>query len=86
MEERIFPEYPGHFPGEPLVPGAALLGWLQEVLTGQGLRLTMLDRVRFLQPVRPGEKLKLTWNIDGDRLSFQVEGSGVVARGLGRVG
>jgi len=86
MEERTFPEYPGHFPGEPLVPGAALLGWLQEVLTGQGRRLVLLERVRFLMPVRPGERLQLSWSITGDRLSFQVEGSGVVARGLGRVG
>lgn len=86
MEERCFSEYPGHFPGEPLVPGAALLGWLQEVLTGQGKRLLLLERVRFLMPVKPGEKLRLQWSIDGDRLSFQVEGSGVVARGLGRVG
>ncbi len=86
MEERIFPEYPGHFPGEPLVPGAALVGWLQEVLTSQGKRLVLLERVRFLQPVRPGENLRLTWKLDGDRLSFHVEGSGVVARGLGRVG
>ncbi len=86
MEERSFPEYPGHFPGEPLVPGAALLGWLQEILTRQGFRLVVFERVRFLMPVKPGENLRLTWSVDGDRLSFQVEGSGLVARGLGRVG
>jgi 3-hydroxyacyl-[acyl-carrier-protein] dehydratase len=86
MEERRFPDYPGHFPGEPLVPGAVLLAWLQEALTGQGKKLILLDRVRFLVPVRPGELLTLSWSLDGDRLSFQVEGSGVVARGLGRVG
>jgi 3-hydroxymyristoyl/3-hydroxydecanoyl-(acyl carrier protein) dehydratase len=68
-----FPAYPGHFDGNPLVPGAALLEWVAAE-TGA----TRFARVRFLAPVRPGEEVALT--VTGE--AFTVTGPhGVVMRG-----
>lgn len=75
-----FGEFPGHFPGAPLVPGAALL---EAVATQIGL--VRVHRVRFLRPVRPGEALDL--EVEGDlRVEFRLRrGDEVVLRGVGEV-
>ena len=55
----------GHFPGEPILPGIALLSAVYEAVLkdasrrGEPLRISGLKRVRFTGPVRPGEKLSL---------------------------
>lgn len=58
---REHPCFAGHFPGDPLVPGALLLTWClaqlrqsQPQLTIAGVRL-----FKFLHPVRPGDRLRL---------------------------
>jgi 3-hydroxymyristoyl/3-hydroxydecanoyl-(acyl carrier protein) dehydratase len=64
-EARFAPEslwFSGHFPGYPIVPGVALLYLAAEVLrvgTAEGEKVTVksVRRVRFRQPVRPGESL-----------------------------
>lgn len=57
------PCYADHFPGDPLVPGALLLQWiearLREVLPG--LAIGEIRSAKFFQAVRPGVKLTLFW-------------------------
>lgn len=81
--ERIFPDFPGHFEGDPLVPGAALLAWVQELAPD----LSGLERVRFRAPLRPGERAILHLRREGATLRFSVEGpQGLCAEGAGTLG
>jgi 3-hydroxymyristoyl/3-hydroxydecanoyl-(acyl carrier protein) dehydratase len=87
------PWFSGHFPGEPILPGIALihLVW-QAIIRDAGerreeFRLHTLKRVRFTQPVRPGESLSIviTGGEPGnDNLySFKVfSGENVICSGL----
>jgi 3-hydroxymyristoyl/3-hydroxydecanoyl-(acyl carrier protein) dehydratase len=59
------PWFLGHFPGEPILPGIALVDLAQQAIiqaaavNGEEIILETLKRVRFTQPVRPGDSLKL---------------------------
>ncbi len=65
------PSLPGHFPGNPLVPGVVLL---DEVLALAEARrpgtLRSLPAVKFLAPVRPGERLRVRLEFEGARARF----------------
>ncbi len=79
-----FPAFPGHFDGNPIVPGAALLAEAERVILSQpgGRPVARLERVRFLGVVRPGEDLEFTVTVDGDRARFRATRDGVeVLRG-----
>ena len=43
----------GHFPGNPIVPGAILLGMAADALATQGRELQGVRRVKFLRPLPP---------------------------------
>jgi predicted hotdog family 3-hydroxylacyl-ACP dehydratase len=52
----------GHFPGNPIIPGAALLDEaLAAVATAHGMlgRCTRLKTAKFLLPVRPGDRMEI---------------------------
>lgn len=52
----------GHFPDEPIVPGAYIAGLLAEVAAraaGPGARLAEIERCTFLAPLRPGDDVML---------------------------
>ncbi|MDD3250165.1 MAG: hypothetical protein GX874_05210 [Smithella sp.] len=57
--------FKGHFPGEPILPGIALISTVYEAVLkdasrrGESLRISSLKRVRFTGPVHPGEKMTL---------------------------
>ena len=59
------PWFSGHFPGEPILPGIALVYMAEQAIIqdalakGEQVQLHTLKRVRFTQPVRPGETLSL---------------------------
>ncbi|GIL38196.1 hypothetical protein [Roseiterribacter gracilis] len=64
------PSLPGHFPGDPIVPGVVLLDRVT-ALVGAAVapaRLAAVTSVKFLSPVRPGEAVHVTWRdrADGD--------------------
>lgn len=61
---RIEPDHPsftGHFPGNPIVPGALLLLRLQKLIEehSSGWQLTTINSVKFLAPILPGETLEV---------------------------
>jgi 3-hydroxymyristoyl/3-hydroxydecanoyl-(acyl carrier protein) dehydratase len=70
------PWFVGHFPGEPILPGIALIHMAEQAIIrhtekrSEQVKLSALRRVRFTQPVRPGETLSL--NIFGEEVSEEI--------------
>lgn len=58
--------FTGHFPGEPILPGIALIHSVYEAIEqnarerGESVHISSLKRIRFTGPVRPGETLALS--------------------------
>lgn len=78
--------FAGHFPGSPILPGAALLDEaLYAMAHSHALDLTQwqIATVKFLAPVRPGEVLGLEHSVrdTGIRFVIRKAGGGVVASG-----
>jgi 3-hydroxymyristoyl/3-hydroxydecanoyl-(acyl carrier protein) dehydratase len=75
----------GHFPGNPIVPGAILLGYSTNALLGLGYEIKRVQRMKFIMPLLPYQPFeiifdkgkvfsKLSWHSSGDMLaSAQVE-------------
>jgi len=90
------PWFEGHFPGEPILPGIALVHTVQQAILQSAqkkteqVKLVELKRVRFVQPVRPGEKLHLNVTREetkqgGDEVVFSfkiLNGENIVSSGL----
>jgi len=72
------PSLPGHFPGRPLVPGVVVLERVVEAIeaTHGPLASMRLPQVKFLQPLLPGEtvRIELVAELDGSvpRWRFRV--------------
>ena len=70
------PWFVGHFPGEPILPGIALIHMAEQAIIchtekrNEQVKLFKLRRVRFTQPVKPGENLSL--NISGEELGEET--------------
>jgi len=67
--ERVFqPDHPasqGHFPGDPIIPGAVLLSeTLQAIEAGLGASLVpfQITSAKFLHPVRPGDRVLIEYS------------------------
>lgn len=80
------PAYEGHFPGAPVLPGAALLDVVITALEGAtgGPRLWRVTVVKFVGAVRPGEPLELEHEtLDTGAIRFRVSsGERTVATGM----
>lgn len=58
------PTAAGHFPGNPIIPGAVLLDTaLTAIATAEGLASapSRLRSAKFLHPVRPGDRMLVEW-------------------------
>jgi len=56
------PTGPGHFPGNPMIPGALLLDAVIAAIAGDSRDAPMRIRsAKFLRIVRPGEDVELNW-------------------------
>lgn len=49
----------GHFPGNPIVPGAILLGYSAQALHNLGYEIKRVQRVKFLQPLLPEQPFEI---------------------------
>ena len=72
--------FAGHFPGDPLVPGAKLIELILEALSQAGVITgypITVPVAKFLSPVRPGDELTLTWSAGRDAVRFECRAGGL---------
>ena len=50
----------GHFPGNPIVPGAVILGYLAARLATVDLAIAKVARMKFTRPLRPDVPMEIT--------------------------
>jgi 3-hydroxyacyl-[acyl-carrier-protein] dehydratase len=61
------PASQGHFPGNPIVPGAVLLREILRVLSDtEEPGRARIHAVKFMHAVRPGDRLTLRWQTQAD--------------------
>ena len=82
------PAFAGHFPGDPLLPGVALLAEVLEAvldepaLAAQVGASPRIGAVKFLAPVRPGARLTILLDPGARGVRFEVrEGERLAASG-----
>lgn len=78
------PCLPGHFPGQPLVPGVMLLEYVAKALRAwRDQRLTRVLEAKFMVPLHPGEQAELVLDEKAGRVRFEIFRDGqVLSRGL----
>ena len=74
----------GHFPGNPIIPGALLLDRMLHVIGRPAAAATQQDIkvVKFLRPVRPGDSVTFRWRQTPKReivFECRLDGSGDIA-------
>jgi acyl-coenzyme A synthetase/AMP-(fatty) acid ligase len=75
------PTGPGHFPGNPIIPGALLLDRMLETMGRSRTGRQEIRVAKFLRPVRPGDAVTFRWRETGREVAFEcvLAGSGEVA-------
>jgi 3-hydroxyacyl-[acyl-carrier-protein] dehydratase len=80
---------PGHFPGNPIVPGVVLLNHVMDYAQlqfGAGMRICGIEQVKFLEPLRPGQTAQIELDLQTNQLRFIVRSSeetgSVIAQGI----
>jgi 3-hydroxyacyl-[acyl-carrier-protein] dehydratase len=81
------PALPGHFPGNPIVPGVVLLDRIAAAIErARGLRLAKIASVKFLAPLKPEEDAELRVVCDGARVRFRIDrDAATILRGEGEL-
>ena len=73
------PSLPGHFPGNPVVPGVVLLDRIAVAIERAGAgTLHRVGAVKFLAPVLPAESVECVVVREGGRVRFHATRDGVV--------
>lgn len=68
----------GHFPGDPIVPGAVLLGHAALGLARAGLTIAALRRVSFLHPLRPDQDFAIAVRRQGQGAEIRWTAAGTL--------
>ncbi len=78
------PALPGHFPGQPRVPGVLLLEQVARALRAwRGVAMTGVIEAKFLAALQPGRTATIELHADGARVRFAIRQDAVlIARGL----
>jgi hypothetical protein len=81
------PALPGHFPGNPVVPGVVLLDRVAVALEEAGYGdLRRIAMVKFLAPLRADREVGLRLQVDDRRVRFAMESDGrTILRGEGEL-
>lgn len=81
--DATHPALPGHFPGNPIVPGVVLLDRLAAAIEAEWkTSLRRLPQVKFMRPLKPGESATLTIGGESPRGTFVIEcGDDIIAKG-----
>jgi 3-hydroxyacyl-[acyl-carrier-protein] dehydratase len=88
LEYAFAPDHPaaqGHFPGNPIIPGAVLLSEVLlaiEADLGRRLQSCRVRSVKFLRPVRPGDRIYIEYSGRGEpglRITCSAGGRPVLA-------
>jgi len=69
------PSLPGHFPGDPIVPGVIILARVAEAIRSRfpHIELGALLNVRFHSPLRPGESFCVRPQLHAGLVRFEVQ-------------
>lgn len=89
IEHRLPPSHPaaeGHFPGNPIIPGAVLLAEtlrLVQIESGSRWGACRIRSAKFPHPARPGDRLRIEFSdTGGSQARFQCKvGSATVLVG-----
>jgi 3-hydroxyacyl-[acyl-carrier-protein] dehydratase len=81
------PALPGHFPGNPIVPGVVLLDRIAAAIERLlGKRLAKIAAVKFLAPLKPDESAELRVSCEGTRVRFRIDRAAApILRGEGEL-
>lgn len=72
------PALPGHFPGQPIVPGVVIVDQVIALLADtQGLQASGIRKLKFLKPLLPGQPVSVTFaEPKNGRVRFRCESDG----------
>ncbi len=70
------PAGPGHFPGNPIIPGALLLDRvIRSIAAAKDIAASpcQIKSAKFIHPVRPGDTVTVVWTTQNEQIAFACD-------------